>query len=111
MKKALSIFLVLVMCLSLCACSNKDTSDEKTPKQAVSDWAEGFVEITLTSRKFKVASANVTSIEEKSENEFEFCGTYTAKDENYEEVKGKFEGTGVYDPETKKADITDIELD
>lgn len=111
MKKVLSLILALVMCLSLCACGNKDTSSEKTPKEAVSDRAQSSVELTLTARKYKVARAKITTIEEVAENEFEFSGTYTAKDENYGEVKGTFEGTGIYDPETKDVDIIDIDID
>lgn len=111
MKKALSLILALVMCLSLCACGSEDTTDEKTPKEAVSDRAQSSVELTLTARDLKVARAKITSIEEVSENEFEFSGTYTAKDENYGEVSGKFEGSGVYDPETKDVDIVDIDID
>ena len=114
MKKAISLLLALVMCLSLCACGGgNDAADEKTPKEAVSDRAKSYVELTLTARKYKVARATIpySAVEEIGENEFKFSGTYTAKDENYGEVKGKFEGTATYDPETKDVEIIDIEID
>ena len=72
MKRVLSLLLALVMCLSLCACGGgNDTADEKTPKEAVSDRAKSLVELTLTSRGYKVARANIpySAVEEISENE------------------------------------------
>ena len=111
MKKALSLILALVMCLSLCACGGEDTSHKMTSKEAVIDAAEWNVQFTLTASGCKgLPSVQITSIEEVGDNEFEFYGTYSAKNEYNETVKGKFEGTGTYNPETEKASV-DIDMD
>lgn len=111
MKKAVSLILILVLCLSLCACGGKDTPDKMTPKEAVVDAAEWDVQFTLTASGCKgLPSVQITSIEEVGENEFEFYGTYSAKNEFSETVNGKFTGTGTYNPETEKASV-DVDMD
>lgn len=110
MKKAIALILVLMLCLSLCACGGKDTSDKMTPKEAVADAAKWDVQFTLTASGCKgLPSVQVTTIEEVGDNEFEFYGTYSAQNEYNQTVKGTFAGTGTYNPETEKASV-DVEM-
>ncbi len=110
MKKLIAILLAAVMCLSLAACDGKDTSDKMTPKEAVIDAAEWDVQFTLTASGCKgLPSVRITTIEEVGDNEFEFYGTYSAKNEYSQTVNGTFEGTGTYNPETEKASV-DIDM-
>ena len=110
MKKALPLILALVLCLTLCACGSKDTSSKMTPKETVIDAAKWDVQFSLTASGCKgLPSVQITTIEEVGDNEFEFYGTYSAKNEYSQTVKGTFEGTGTYNPETEKASV-DIDM-
>ena len=110
MKKALSLILTLVMCLSLCACGGNNNSNKMTPEEVVIDRAKWDVQFTLTSNGCQgLPNVQITSIEEVVDNQFEFYGTYSAKNEYGETVKGKFSGTGTYNPETEKASV-DIDM-
>lgn len=110
MKKALSLILALVLCLSLCACGGKRSSEKMTPEEAVVDSAEWKVKFDLYNRGYKVAPNIQTSIKEVDENKFEFSGTYSAKNEFGELIKGTFKGTGTYYPETESAS-TVVDMD
>ena len=110
MKKALPLILALVLCLTLCACGSKDTSSKMAPKETVIDAAKWDVQFSLTASGCKgLPSVQITTIEEVGDNEFEFYGTYSAKNEYSQTVKGTFEGTGTYNPETEKASV-DIDM-
>lgn len=110
MKKTISAFFALVLCLSLCACGGETNPEKMSPKEAVVDCAEWEVAFALTYQYgCTAANAQVTTIEETGENEFDFYGTYSAKDAYNQSVKGKFEGTGKYNPDTEKASV-DLEM-
>ena len=110
MKKTVSLLIALLLCLSLCACGGNKVPEKMTPKEAIIDAAEWKVQFQLTASGCKgLPNAQVTSIEEVSENEFEFCGTFSAQNEFNQTVKGTFEGTGTYNTETEKASVS-VEL-
>ncbi len=109
MKKTLALFIALMMCLSLCACGEKAKTDEVTPQGAVVERAEWDVAFTLTNNGYKAINTRITTIEETAANEFVFYGTYSANDVYNAPVKGTFEGTGRYNPDTGNASV-DVDI-
>ena len=109
MKKIIAIVLTFVICMSFVACGGNETPKEKTPKEKVIESAEWDVEFILYNNGYKAPNAHVTTINETSENEFEFYGTFSSMNAYNQSVKGTFQGTGGYNPDTDKA-YADVEL-
>ena len=109
MKKTLALIIALVMCLTLCACGEKAKTDEVTPQGAVVERAKWDISFTLTNSGYKAISTQITTIKETATNEFVFYGTYSANNVYNATVKGTFEGTGKYYPDTGNASV-DIDI-
>lgn len=109
MKKTLTSIIVLAMCLTLCACGEKTKTDENIPQAAVVESAEWEVSFILTNSGCKAINTQITTITETDTNEFVFYGTYSAKNVYNAPVRGTFNGTGRYNPDTENASV-DVDI-
>ena len=112
MKKTLSLFLALVMCLTLCACSFGYTDSEKEydlTKRAV----------TYTGIKYcKAAYTNVRTVrledfnmEENSDGRFNSSGYFIIIDEADNRYKAKYTAEVKVNIEMGDSDCIDFQLD
>lgn len=106
MKKALSLILVLVMCLSLCACGGNSQEDgaEKKAIQTV----HNNIQVKLVVRYGSVGAPSYTTyVTEIDTNKFEISGKVTIKDKYGDTYTGKYSAVATYDPSTGKCTVSD----
>ena len=96
MKKILSIILVLVMCLSMCACGETKLSPEERLNDEVKKYISENYRIEIGAYTSEPVNVDIASVEDIAENEWAVLGTYTIKINN-EIMSAKFGIVATYD--------------
>ena len=101
MKKALSLSLVIVICLSLCACGGSKLS----PKERLNDEVKAYISenyrITIGGATSEAVNVDIASVVDMAENEWTVLGTYTVKIGN-EIMSAKFGLVATYNETSDK---------
>ena len=112
MKKALSLILALVLCLSLCACGGSKTS----PEERLNEEAKKFVIAYLNSSVGDLITGSPTvEIASKTvikENEWAILGTATITTNGEgQTLSAKFGIVATYNPESGEFEFSKVEFD
>lgn len=101
MKKSISITIVLILCLSLFACSGSKQSPEDRLENEVKEYISENYRISIGANTSKPVNVDIASVVDKSENEWAVLGTYTVKIGN-EIMSAKFGLVATYDETNDK---------
>ena len=109
MKKALSLILVLALCLTLCACGGDNgehvTTEQERVEQVVRNRAIASANVKFDYQISGQTTANITYSRETSSNVWEVAGNVTVKDKYGTPHTYSFDATVQYDEATDKAPI------
>ena len=110
MKKALSLILALVMCLSLCACEGSKLSPKERLNDDVKEYISENYRITIGGSTSEAVNVDIASVVDMEENKWAVLGTYTVKIEN-EIMSAKFGLVASYDETSDKFIYSQEEFD
>ena len=110
MKKALSLLLALVLCLSLCACGGSKLSPKERLNDDVKEYISENYRITIGGSTSEAVNVDIASVVDMEENKRAVLGTYTVKIEN-EIMSAKFGLVATYDETSDKFIYSQEEFD
>ena len=110
MKKALSLILALVLCLSLCACGGAKLSPKERLNDEVKEYISENYRIEIGGSTSEAVNVDIASVVDMSENEWAVLGTYTVKIQN-EIMSAKFGLVATYNEASDKFTFSQEEFD
>lgn len=112
MKRILSATLILLMCLSLCACGSSGESESQSVESIVENRVKSYImaEIALTYETEGVPTITYF-VNQAGENQYEVTGKVTVKDKYGDSYTGKYDALVDYDAETGEAEIDTCDID
>lgn len=104
MKKSISIILSIVLCFSLCACSNNSGNTESV-EDKIRTHVRTYLDLKVY-MTYGVTSQSITCyISKDGENKYKVSGKITIRDKYGDPCSGKYDAIIWYDPETNDCDI------
>ncbi len=106
MKRAISLLLAFIMCVSFCACETERSEDSESLSDRVASEVKAQIMFHVGLSYEIVGAPRVTAfVKEIGDNEFRVTGKVTIRDNYGDTYTGKYDATASYDEDSDNISV------